>query len=82
MTPVPVVRAVISLTTDRTEVLQENGKLIYLNFHPEQTVHPRNPMRRCSVRLESRQSCPSLRALVERHHSNQQLWHLFTALHH
>lgn len=53
MTPVPVACAVISLTPDRSEVLKENGKLIYLNFHPEQTVHPRNPTRRCAERLEN-----------------------------
>lgn len=53
MTPVPVAHAVISLTPDRSEVLKENGKLIYLNFHPEQVVHPRNPMRRCTERLEN-----------------------------
>lgn len=53
MTPVPVARAVISLTPDRSEVLKENGKLIYLNFHPEQIVHPRNPTRRCTERLEN-----------------------------
>lgn len=53
MTPVPEARAVISLTPDRSEVLKENGKLIYLNFHPEQTVHPRNPTRRCTERLEN-----------------------------
>lgn len=52
MTPVPPARAVISLTPDRSEVLKENGKLIYLNFHPEQIVHPRNPTRRCTERLE------------------------------
>lgn len=53
MTPVPLARAVISLTPDRSEVLKENGKLIYLNFHPEQIVHPRNPTRRCTERLEN-----------------------------
>lgn len=53
MTPVPVACAVISLTPDRSEVLKENGKLIYLNFHPEQTVHPCNPTRRCAERLEN-----------------------------
>lgn len=53
MSPVPVARAVISLTPDRSEVLKENGKLIYRNFHPEQTVHPRNPTRRCTERLEN-----------------------------
>lgn len=53
MTPVPVARAVISLTPDKSEVLKENGKLIYLNFHPEQIVHLRNPTRQCTERLEN-----------------------------
>lgn len=53
MTPIPAVHAVISLTPDRSEVLKENGKLIYLNFHPEQIVHPGNPTQRCTGRLEN-----------------------------
>lgn len=53
MTPVPVACAVISLTPDRSEVLKENGKLIYLNFHLEHIVHPRNPTRRCTERLQN-----------------------------
>ncbi len=53
MTPVPVARAVISLTLERGEVLKENGKLIYLDFHPEQIVHPRNPTRWCAERFEN-----------------------------
>lgn len=52
MAPVPVACDVISLTPDRSEVLKENGKLIYRNFHPERAVHPRNPTRRCTRRLE------------------------------
>lgn len=51
MTPVPAARAVISSTPDGSRVLKENGKLIYRNFHPEQTVQPGNPTRRCTKRL-------------------------------
>lgn len=53
MTPVPGVCTVISLTPDKSEVLKENGKLIYRNFHPWQIVHPRNPTRQCTERLEN-----------------------------
>lgn len=53
MAPVPVAHAVIGLTPDRSEVLKENGKLIYLNFYQEQIVHPHNPTRQCKRRLEN-----------------------------
>ena len=53
MTPVPAAHTVISVTPDRREVLQENGKLIYLNFHQQQGVHG---LRTASVRFLSRSS--------------------------
>lgn len=53
MTLVPAVCAVISLTPDRSELRKENGKLIYRNFHPWQIVHPCNPTRQCTERLEN-----------------------------